>query len=76
MTKEEKQNKLNKLDELLLDKMLKIMEDGNIADLPDLASASNYLAKNQMVAEKEKSTIEDDIKKRQKKAEDRRAKGD
>jgi len=73
MTKKEKAEKLNELDELLLDKMIKIMKEGNTEALPELASASNYLAKNQMVAEKEKSTIEEDIKRKQKEAEKRRA---
>ncbi len=72
MTKKEKQDKLNQLDKLLLDKMIKIMEDGNTEALPELASASNYLAKNQMVSEKEKSTLEDDIKDKVKEANKRR----
>jgi hypothetical protein len=76
MTKTEKANKLNRLDEMLLNKMIEIMDSGNTEMLPELASVSNYLAKNQMVAEKEKSSIEEDNKKRVKEAEKRRAAND
>jgi len=67
-----KQEKLKHLDDLLLDKMIKIMETDTTEELADLATLSNYLAKNNQVAEKPKSSVEDDIKKRVKEAEARR----
>ncbi len=70
MTKKEK---LEKLDGLLLDKMIAVMDgEGTLADLKDLATPMNYLRNNAVVAEKEKSTIEKDSKKRLAEAKRRR----
>ena len=72
MTKKEK---LERLDTLLIDKMIGIMEDkgGDLGDLKDLSTPMNYLRNNAVVAEKEKSTIEKDTAKRLKEAKKRRA---
>ncbi len=73
-----KSEKLNKLDELVLDKMIEIMssEEGDMRDLGDMNVIVQYLAKNSVVAEKEKSTVEEDVKKRVKAAEKRREEKD
>lgn len=76
---ETKDEKLDKLDTMLIDAMTTIMEKGQkdpeaYGSLSDLATVSNYLAKNNKVAEKKKSTVEDDIRARKKAAEDRRKK--
>jgi len=67
-----KQEKLKKLDDLLLNKMIKIMEEDTTEELADLATLSNYLAKNNMVQDKEKSSLEETIKAKVKEAEERR----
>ena len=69
-----KREKLEKLDEALLDKMLNIMEaeETDTEMLKDLTPVINYLRNNQMVAEKPKSTVEEDIQQRIKEAEKRR----
>ncbi len=72
-----KKQKLNKLDELLLDKLISIMESDNDEELEGLSNLTvpmNFLKNNMVVAEKEKSTADDNIKKRLKEAEVRRAK--
>ncbi len=74
MTQKEKQDKLAKLDTLLLDKMLAIMESGDTEELSDLTPVINVLRNNQMVADKPKSTVDDEIKKRVAAAEKRRKK--
>jgi len=73
-----KTEKLNKLDGLVLDKMIEIMSDkeGDMRDLGDMNVIVQYLAKNSVVAEKEKSTVEEDVKKRVKAAEKRREEKD
>jgi len=67
-----KTQKLEILDTKLIDAMLDIMENKNYELLSDLASVSNYLAKNNKVQEKEKSSLEDEIKTKVKEAEARR----
>jgi len=72
-----KDDKLEELDTMLVDAMIGIMEKGKknpeeYGSLSDLATVSNYLAKNNKVAEKKKSTVEDDIRKRKEDAEKRR----
>ena len=72
-----KKQKLDKLDELLLDKLISIMDsddDEQLEGLSNLTVPMNYLKNNMVVAEKEKSTADDNIKKRLKEAEVRRAK--
>ena len=56
MTKEEKRTKLEQLDSLVLDKMLKCVEDNKLEDLPLFSTALNYLKANEQVSEKEKQT--------------------
>ena len=56
MTKEEKRAKLEKLDGLVLDKMLKCVEDDKLEDLPLFSTALQYLKANEQVSEKEKQT--------------------
>jgi hypothetical protein len=68
-----KKEKLDLLDNKLADAFLRIMESGEYDRLPDLATLSNYLSKNNRIEEKPKSTVEDEIKKRVKEAEARRA---
>ena len=72
MTKKEK---LEKLDELLIDRMLDIMsdeDDNAIRALSDLTVAMNYLKNNAVVAEKTKGSIEKDTEKRLAEAKQRR----
>ena len=69
MTKKERLDRIEELTEKL---MIEFLEAGETERLADLATPSNYLAKNSKVAEKEKSTIDDDIKKRIEEAEKRR----
>lgn len=56
MTKEEKRTKLEQLDALVLDKMLKCVEDDKLEVLPLFSTALNYLKANEQVSEKEKQT--------------------
>jgi len=79
MTKEQKQKKMEKLDELLLDKMIDIMESKDkdaIDELSTLSTPMNYLKNNQIVADKSKSTVEEETEKRLAEARKRRAKGE
>ena len=74
-----KDDKLDKLDNELLDAMLHIMEKGKkdkdlYGHLSDLSTVSNYLAKNNKVEEKKKSSVEDEVKQRAKDAKARRLK--
>ncbi len=74
MTKKEK---LDRLDELLLNKLIDIMEaedDEQLEGLSNLTVPMNYLKNNSTVSEKGKSTIEEDTKKRLAEAKKRRAK--
>lgn len=74
-----KQEKLDQLDELVLDKMIGILdgeEDTDLRDLSDLNTAVQYLAKNNVIQGKMmEDTIEDKVKKQLKAAEKRRAEG-
>jgi len=69
MTKKERLDKIEKLTEEL---MIKFLENGETERLAELATPSNYLAKNSKVAEKEKSTVDEEIKQRVKAAKARR----
>ena len=74
MDKNEKDRKLKQLDENVLDLLIKNTgENGDSSLLTELSVAVNYLKSNQVVSEKERSTNEDNIKSRVKKAEERRA---
>ena len=72
-----KKEKLEQLDNLLLDKLIDIMEsdeDEELEGLSNLTVPMNYLRNNSTVSEKGKSTIEEDTKKRLAAAKERRAK--
>ena len=75
MTKDEKENKLKKLDENVLNLLIKNTgENGDSSLLTELSVPVNYLKSNSVIAEKERSTNEDGIRKRVKQASERRAK--
>jgi len=74
-----KQEDLDKIDELVRKRMIELLEDEDKSEtskLPELATAVNYLAKNNIVAEKTKSSVEETVQKRVRKANTRRAKKD
>lgn len=76
MTKKEK---LTRLDELVLDRQIKLLEskdDEKIAMLSDMSTSINYLRNNAVVADKEKSTVEKDTAKRLAEAKKRRRKNE
>ncbi len=71
-----KKEKLERLDELLLNRMIDIMEDTEddaIEALSSLTTPMNYLRNNQVLSDKPKSTTEEDTKKRLAAAKKRRA---
>lgn len=73
-----KKDKLEKLDTLLLDRMIDIMEDvddNKILELSALGVPMNYLKNNQVVSDKPKSSIEEDSQKKLAAAKKRRALG-
>jgi len=77
LTQLEKQSKLAKLDELLLDRMIEIMEGGgDVSELRDLSTPMNMLKSNQVVAEKPKDSSDDYMKKKVAEAKKRRARDD
>lgn len=51
-----KREKLEKLDELTLDKMLECVENDTLELLPLFSTVLNYLKANEQVSEKEKQT--------------------
>jgi len=59
-----KQEDLEALDEKLREKMLNFMKDDKLERLTELTPVINYLAKNNVVAEKKKSTVEDEVRER------------
>ena len=67
-----KKEKLEELDGLILDQQLEWMRDKKTEFLSDLTPTINYLRNNAVVAEKEKSTLEKDTKKRLAEAKKRR----
>jgi len=68
-----KKEELKTLDDQVRKLMLKATsEEGDTSILKDLTVVANYLAKNQVLAEKEKGTLEEDIERRLKEAEERR----
>ncbi len=69
---ETKQEKLIKLDNLVLDRMIELVDKGETNLLPELTSVVGYLAKNNLIADKESSTIEDEIRSKVKQANKRR----
>jgi hypothetical protein len=73
MTKKER---LDKIEEQYENFVIDCFANNKTDKLPEVASIGNYLAKNSKVAEKEKSTLEDEQKIRLKQAEERRSKND
>ena len=73
MTDKEKKLQLARLDEQVLDLMIKATaEGGNTGLLTELSVPVNYLKSNAVITEKEKSTLEKDTKKRLAEAKERR----
>lgn len=67
-----KQDDLDKIDRLVRDKMIKYLEDNKTDMLTDLSVAVSYLAKNNVVSEKSKSSVEDNTAKKLEDAKKRR----
>ena len=77
MTKDEKEEKLKKLDENVLNLLIKNTgENGDSSLLTELSVPVNYLKSNSVIAEKAKSNVEDETKERLKKAQERRDKNE
>ncbi len=75
MTKDEKENKLKELDENVLNLLIKNTgENGDSSLLTELSVPVNYLKSNSVIAEKAKTSVEDDTKKRLEDAKKRRSK--
>jgi hypothetical protein len=72
----DKEKDLEKIDKLTRTLMIQFLENGETERLADLATPSNYLAKNNRVEEKKKSTVEEDIRKRVEEAKKRRESDD
>ena len=73
-----KKEKLEKLDTLVLDKMIEILdgEDGDLRDMGDLNTAIQYLAKNNVVEDKQRTdSIEEKVAKQLADAKKRRGEG-
>jgi len=70
-----KQEDLEALDEKLREKMIGFMEKDTLERLTELTPVINYLAKNNVVAEKKKSTVEDEVRERIEAANKRRKAG-
>jgi len=64
MPSRDKQKDLELLDEKLREKMIGFMEKDTLERLTELTPVINYLAKNNVVAEKKKSTVEDEVRER------------
>ena len=71
-----KQEDLDKIDELVRTKMISLLEQEDFGALKELNVPVTYLAKNNVVSEKAKSTVEEDIQQRLKEAEERRRKNE
>lgn len=70
-----KQDALNQLDKNILRLLIEATsEGGDTSILPELNTAIQYLAKNNVVSEKQKSTVDEDIAKRLEEAKKRRGK--
>jgi hypothetical protein len=67
-----KKNDLEKLDKLVREKMIDCLENGKTDMLPELNPVVSYLSKNNVVSEKGKSSVEDNIGKKLQDAKDRR----
>lgn len=69
-----KKEDLEKLDKLVREKMITCLELGTTDLLPELNPVVSYLSKNNVVSEKSKSSVEDNIEEKLKKAKARRNK--
>lgn len=67
-----KQDELDKIDELVRTKMLDCLKNNKTEMLTELSVAVSYLAKNNVISEKSKSSVEDNTKKKLQDAKDRR----
>ncbi len=77
MTSKEKKAQLARLDEQVLDLMIKATgAGGDTGLLTELSVPVNYLKSNMVVLEKEKTTLERDTKKRLEEAKERRKKNE
>jgi len=68
-----KKEDLEKLDRLVREKMINCLEKNETDLLPELNPVVSYLSKNNVVSEKSKSSVEDNIDKKLKDAKARRA---
>lgn len=67
-----KKEDLEELDKLVRKKMINCLKDGKTDLLPELNPVVSYLSKNNVVSEKSKSSVENDIGKKLQDAKDRR----
>jgi len=59
-----KQDDLDKIDKLVREKIIHCLDNNKTDMLTDLSVAVSYLAKNNVVSEKSKSSVEDNTKKK------------
>ncbi len=71
-----REEKLESLNDKVLDKMLEWIDNDETDRLPELNVPVQFLAKNNMVAEKKVSSREEQIKARAKQAKERRLNAD
>lgn len=69
---EKKSDDLEELDKLVREKMITCLKDGKTDLLPELNPVVSYLAKNNVVEEKSKSSVEENIEEKKRKAKERR----
>lgn len=71
-----KKQRLDQIEKLVEENMIRFLESGETERLAELATPANYVAKNNRIEEKQRSSIEDDIQQRIKEAEERRKKNE
>jgi len=67
-----KKEDLERLDKLVREKMITCLENGKTDLLPELNPVVSYLSKNNVVSEKGKNSVEENIAKKMQDAKDRR----
>jgi len=67
-----KKDDLEKLDKLVREKMITCLTEGKTDLLPELNPVVSYLSKNNVVEEKSKSSVEENIEEKKRKAKERR----
>ena len=67
-----KKDDLEKLDKLVREKMIFCLENKATDLLPELNPVVSYLSKNNVVEEKSKSSVEENIEEKKRKAKERR----